>query len=268
MSSHSNPIKLLKILLAEDDYQLRKMNTMILKSKGYHVTTAENGFEVLSHLQTDRYDIILMDLEMPVLGGLATTLKIRQLENDNKDIPIIGISGTMDFEKEKECLEAGLNECIGKGSPASKMVEKINRYASQADASTPPKPSVSNADTIFFRKNIPIDIKKSLEKTMNDRNFLEEMLNMFFVKTDERIHALKTSFANQHHTEMEATAHMLKGAAKSLCITHVADSAAEIEAALQANDTTQIESLILKLETQIQELKQYIDFIFQSPDGV
>lgn len=107
----------LSILLVEDNVLNQRIVTFSLKKYQHQVTIANNGKEALDIFKKFKFDVILMDIMMPVMDGLDTTLNIREYENSNhieKQTPIIALTAnTMDNDREK-CLSYGMNEFMSK----------------------------------------------------------------------------------------------------------------------------------------------------------
>ena len=103
----------LRVLLVEDTEDNRSMMRRLLEMSGYHVTEATNGVEAVRVAEQEMPDVILMDLSLPIVDGLAATRRIRQLQ-DLKDVPIIAVSAhdTADFHA--EALASGCDAYITK----------------------------------------------------------------------------------------------------------------------------------------------------------
>ena len=131
-SKAGSPETGLKILLAEDEVLNRKAMTYFLERKGYHVTPAVNGKEVLKAWEEGDYDIILMDVQMPEMDGVEATHQIRMLESDLKkrQIPIIALTAYAMRGDKEDFLNAGMNDYVSKPVDYDPLVEKINRLVS------------------------------------------------------------------------------------------------------------------------------------------
>ena len=107
----------LKILLVEDNVLNQRIVTLSLKKFNHEVTIAANGVEAVDHFNKSSFDVILMDIMMPVMDGLEATVKIRELENSHnikKRTPIIALTAnTMDNDRDK-CLSYGMDEFMAK----------------------------------------------------------------------------------------------------------------------------------------------------------
>lgn len=108
-------MKGLKLLLVEDNLLNQKLIFLNLNKFGFKITVANNGAEALEKVKEDRYDLILMDLMMPVMDGLEATQEIRLFEEStNFHTPIIGLTAnTFDADREK-CLAIGMDEFMSK----------------------------------------------------------------------------------------------------------------------------------------------------------
>jgi len=106
-------LKGLKILLAEDDAINQLIIQRMFRPFSVALSIANNGEEALFQLQNNTFDIILMDVEMPVKNGFETTLAIRQMENETKrNIPIIGLTAHVLKEEHEKCINVGMNACL------------------------------------------------------------------------------------------------------------------------------------------------------------
>ncbi len=115
----------LNILLVEDNLLNQRIVTFSLKRFNHEVVIANNGVEALEHFRSRKFDVILMDIMMPVMDGLEATVKIREMENSlntEKRTPIIALTAnTMDNDREK-CLSYGMDEFMAKPFD----IEKLN----------------------------------------------------------------------------------------------------------------------------------------------
>ena len=114
----------LSILLVEDNVLNQRIVTFGLKKYNHEVSIANNGKEALDMFKKGKFDVILMDIMMPVMDGLEATLKIREYESSNnhqEQTPIIAITAnTMDNDREK-CLSYGMNEFMAKPFDVEKL---------------------------------------------------------------------------------------------------------------------------------------------------
>lgn len=114
----------LDILVAEDNETSQKLIKRLIEGKGYSVDIAENGMEVLNKIEERKYDLILMDIQMPIMDGLETTRQIRKKGNKIKIIALTAFAMDGDHEK---CFSAGMDDYIAKPINRDELFEKLEK---------------------------------------------------------------------------------------------------------------------------------------------
>jgi len=121
-------LKDLKILLVEDNLINQKITLLTLKPLVHSIDTASNGKEALDRFGTTNFDLILMDIQMPVMSGLVAAEKIRALESStNSHVPIIAITANAMIGDKEKCLSAGIDDYISKPFQPAALIEKIKK---------------------------------------------------------------------------------------------------------------------------------------------
>jgi len=119
--------KTLKILLVEDNPLNQKIVSFNLKKEGHEINVASSGIEAIDFFQKTKFDFILMDIMMPEMDGLETTVRIRKIEKSNnmKETPIIALTAnTLDNDRNK-CLSYGMNEYLAKPFKMNKLYDLL-----------------------------------------------------------------------------------------------------------------------------------------------
>ena len=112
------------ILVIEDDYKSLKLFKDLLESAGYRVLVAEEGHEALRILETERPDLILMDIILPDINGFDL-LKLVKEKPENKNIPVVAVTCLAMYDDRMQCLEAGFMEHIAKPISTTDFLKKI-----------------------------------------------------------------------------------------------------------------------------------------------
>ena len=147
------PPKPLSILLAEDYAMNRLVLDRMLTNKGYKVDVAENGIEVLELYGRKEYDLILMDIQMPIMDGIETTKRLRQIEGPGKHTPIIAITAyALQGDKER-FLAMGMDDCIAKPIDMFRLYEKIEQMVNNIEVRERHEQALANKKVLVNKKN-------------------------------------------------------------------------------------------------------------------
>lgn len=132
-AADGEPLLPLKILLAEDSPINQKLATALLGQLGHHVEVAKNGEEALAKLECDHYDLVLMDVQMPVLDGFEATARIRKKEIDSQQhLPVIAVTAHAVKGDRERCLAAGMDEYVSKPIRTSEVTAAMRNVLTQA----------------------------------------------------------------------------------------------------------------------------------------
>ena len=122
----------LKILVAEDNFVNQRLVKELLRRQGYNVDIVENGLKLFEIMEKSKYDVILMDVQMPVMDGLEATSIIREIEKETGGhIPIIGITAYSMKADRDRCIEAGMDDYLAKPFSKEEFYKKIERFANK-----------------------------------------------------------------------------------------------------------------------------------------
>lgn len=118
--------KMYYILLVDDDQTNQFVTKTRLEKNGFHVTCADNGLEACNAATTVQFDLILMDVSMPIMDGITATRKIRDIPYAKAALPIIGLTAHNQDDVRVNCLNAGMNDYLPKPVTGKELIEKIN----------------------------------------------------------------------------------------------------------------------------------------------
>ncbi len=234
----------IRILLAEDDLTSQKLVTSILNKTGYKVFVVSNGEAALETLERMRFDLIIMDIRMPVMDGLEATRKIRKQESETRypdtrtscfksqfsSIPIIALTAHAFKNEREECLAAGMNDHISKPINKRELLEIVEKFLPNGECGI--KDINHSAD--FITSEQPI-LKKELSSESKEQARLEiELLRKAILSEDEIL--------TEYH------AHKLKTMASDMCASMMADEVFRLELAVRKGDTAKYDSLLERVE--------------------
>lgn len=242
----------LKVLLVEDNEINLLFAKNIMELWGVNVSTADNGLEAIQILNENDFDIILMDIQMPVMNGIDTTKYIRKINSQKiSTIPIIALTANAIKGDEKEYFEAGMNDVLTKPFTEEELYKIINK---NIDDKWNLNLKQSNAsDKTSEKVNEPLYNLENLKEISGNSNlFIKKMINLFIRTFPPIILEMKEDLLNQNWKNIGDNAHKIK---PSISIFNIKDSieyVSQIEHfAKNVMEPSKLERLILKLERNV-----------------
>ena len=236
------------ILLVEDHKFNQFYAATILEERGAKVDIAENGKIALEKVQKNTYDLILMDMQMPVMGGLEATRIIRK--KYNTPIPIIALTANAVKGDSEKCLEAGMNDYISKPFKPEILVQKIKKYLLVSDEKIKIMKPLKNEDKNNQKntEEILFDLKLLKEIAAGNRDFMKKMIDIFIEETPDSLLDLLENCKATNWERVKSIAHKLKPSIEYLGIKGMYKVVVEIEALAVQRDNKNKEEVISKTE--------------------
>ena len=210
------PIKGCRILLVEDVQLNQQIAAAFLRKAGLNVEIANNGLEAIYRVKNGDFDAILMDLQMPVMGGFEATRSIRELPN-GRDIPIIAMTAAAMQHDREACTQAGMSEHLSKPINSKKMIETLLNCILKHSKDKGKSVTQDTSETSSASLVVPgFDFSELTMLLGDDPVQLLQILNMFvedFSQYDETVaQILKQGDTEQAHRKV----HQLKGTAGNI----------------------------------------------------
>jgi two-component system, sensor histidine kinase and response regulator len=237
----------LKILLAEDNAVNRALATALLEKRGHTVVATENGREALAALQRESFDLILMDVQMPVMDGLEAISAIRKKEQSTRaHLPIIALTAHAMKGDRERCLSAGADEYVAKPIRMSELLAAMNRVR-MGKAS--PGPAAPPAVAAVASNNLAM--AAALERVEGDRELFDELARLFADECPEDMRGIRQALEAGNSRAIEMLAHKIKGAALSLGAPQVSEAAFDLEKQARAGELGNAGQLVENLARQL-----------------
>jgi two-component system, sensor histidine kinase and response regulator len=217
----------LDVLLAEDSPINQKLAVGLLERWGHRVTVVEDGRQAIEAVQQHRYEMVLMDVQMPEVDGLEATRSIRLWEQQTgtPEVPIIAMTAHALQGDRDRCIAAGMDEYLTKPIRSDQMFQMVERFAVdrlQAEGVPPDRPSglaeppASNGDGEFAAPPPTdggcVDWAHALGVTGQDAELLRQIVEAFCEEGPQLLRRLEESRVQQDLTRLKRTAHTLKTA--------------------------------------------------------
>jgi two-component system sensor histidine kinase/response regulator len=210
----------LRILLVEDNAVNQKLVVRLLEKQGHHVTVTGTGKAALAALERDAFDLALMDVQMPEMGGFEATAAIRQREQaTGTHLPIIAMTAHAMKGDRERCLEAGMDGYVSKPVQARELFDVIERMV----------PAAAPADGQEDAAEVAVDWDKALRSVGGDREILRELVGVFLGECPQWLAELREALARADARVVRRLAHNLKGSLGQLGAGEVAAVAQRLE---------------------------------------
>ncbi len=236
----------LRVLVVEDTPFNQKFILRLLERWGVAAELAENGRSALEAFSREPFDLVLMDVQMPVMDGLEASRAIRRMEADaGGRTPIIAMTAHAIKGDREQCLEAGMDDYISKPIDAENLHQMMERLVAPARASGPTDP-----------KPLPSPAASLLAAFDHDWGFFKEVTEVFLDDTPHQLEALRRSFKEADASGLRRAAHSLRGMLRNFQADAAADKALALEKKGQAQDLTGALPLIEEIADDVAELKR------------
>jgi PAS domain S-box-containing protein len=242
-----------KILLVEDNEMNRLVATTLLENYGVITEEVHNGAEAVQALKSRYYDLVLMDVQMPVLNGLDATMIIRQ--EINQFVPIIALTANAIKGEAEKCLKAGMNDYISKPFEEEELINAIARWLGDS----PETFNTLQSSAMESKPAAPLyDLKKLENIAQNNRAFVLKMINLFCRQAPGDVTEIEMALGKQDLNTVRAVAHRMKPSIDNMGIESLHTLIREVELYQSGNDT-----ITADLTNNIAQLRSTIEAVVE-----
>jgi signal transduction histidine kinase/DNA-binding response OmpR family regulator len=238
-----------RILVVEDNLVNQKVLQGLLKKRGYVCGIANDGAQALQVLAGGSFDLVLMDVQMPVMDGLETTRQIRQSELW-RQLPVVAMTAHAMSGDRERCLAAGMDAYLTKPINSRELFQTLDSYLVPVNGETKtPRPGPDEApllDPRFTSSFLP-----------DGSNIVDNMVRLFLQLAPERLERMQQAVKGNEIAVIATEARQVQSAAKSIAASLVADRARRLEDAATARDQLAIRHSLLLLESEIARLSRH-----------
>lgn len=255
-----------RALIADDNEVNQIVTVNYLKKLGFMSNVVSNGVAAVEEVTTQLYDIVLMDCEMPLMDGYKATEKIRNLEGNVSQIPIIGLTAHVGDDIRVNCLKAGMNDVLSKPYRVEDLSQTIERLLSSQNRDGISKKLVNAEHKNGFSlrgisEELIIDFKviKGLRELGDeDPDFFAAMVEMFLRETPNRLCDIQIAFNNHDYTNLKNAAHKLRGSSGCYGAMKLMALCKALEEHALMNDNKSITHTIKQIESAFVEVEEML----------
>ncbi len=237
-----------RILLVEDGGTNRKLITLILRRAGAEVTTAENGKIGVELAQRHPFDLILMDMQMPVMDGYSATRRLRRL---GARMPIVALTAHAMPGDQRKCLEAGCSGYLSKPIEADRLLQTIAGLLSPAEASAENQPGLAPESWLWqppsAQSGQPAADRLVSSLPMDDPDF-REIAEDFVERLHEQLSAIQEAWREGDLEKVALLAHWLKGSGGTAGFDVFTEPAKQLEQLAKQGQRDEIQSAMDAVE--------------------
>jgi two-component system, sensor histidine kinase and response regulator len=230
-----------RVLLVEDLVVNQRVAAGLLARRGHHVTIALDGHEALDRLSRETFDIVLMDLQMPGMGGLEATAAIREREREQgggRHVRIVAMTAhAMESDRER-CLAGGMDGYL------SKPIDPVALFAAVEQRANGEPPAGASAAPVTF------DEAALRQRLFDDRDLMVDVVRLFLQDLPERLAVIGETVNARDREALQIATHALKGTSVNLSLDALHDAAQRLELLSMGGDGAAIDAAWQELSTE------------------
>ncbi|MDA1052562.1 MAG: response regulator [Planctomycetota bacterium] len=243
------PLPPLRVLLAEDSLFNQRLAIGVLERHGHQIVVANNGHEAIAAVQSSRFDVVLMDVQMPEMDGLEATAAIRQWESEvGGHIPIIAMTAHAMKGDRELCLESGMDGYVPKPVRAKELFAALRSLLPDSRAPNAP------VDENTAQPSVAFDLTELLANVGGNHQLLLEMIGIFLDECPKQTAAMRHAIDNHDAAKLRLAAHTLKGSLRHFGAEHPAALAEALEEMGKRDELDGADPTCAELEPEVQSL--------------
>lgn len=204
----------LRVLVAEDNPVNQLFVARLVERQGHSVHVVSNGQLAIDALRQETFDVVLMDLGMPLLGGFETVRQLRQQEKQTGDhLPIIAMTASATSFDRVRCLAVGMDDFISKPVQAAALAAALARVV-HGNLQTWQESETPDRMDPAANEMPACNLAAALRKLGGDKNFLNQLVQLFLDTVPEQLQSLQTAMQGRHRKTIGDMAHAVKGSVR------------------------------------------------------
>ena len=274
----------LSVLLVDDNAINLKVATRLLQQLGYKADVAKTGVEAIHALEKKPYDVIFMDVQMPVMDGLEATRQIRLRQKEATPAPhfaqpvvIIAMTANAMHGDREKCVTAGMDDYLPKPVRPESLAQMLERHGQNLPKSAGSHPAKTAAPTepqgtfvaagpvltvmpsVEVPLDAPVDIDRLVEFSGGNATNFNELVTLYFKQTTEQLQQIREGVAGGQMLKVARVAHSCAGASATCGMNSIVPVLRQLEQAGQEGDAATAAALLPAMDQEFERLKNYIE---------
>jgi PAS domain S-box-containing protein len=242
------------VLVVEDNPVNQKVAQKFLERMGCRVQVASDGTEAVEACSQEHFDLILMDMQMPRMDGLAATRAIRAREGGGRRTPVVALTANVLAGQFQSCIEAGMDDVLTKPLEVARLQDVLERFI----APLPEVPSASVRQAGPELGSAPLDLARLANLAGTDTAFMSELVGVFRTSAALLLTELRRALASgPDRTQLLREAHRLKGASANVGAMGLRELAVRLESLAPAADREELGRCVEAIAAELAELDRF-----------
>ena len=235
-----------RILIADDAAFFRKTLEQVLSHQGWTVTAVADGQQAVEQWLANSYDLVLLDIEMPVMTGIEAVEKIRD-DHDESASTIVALTSHNDESRTQQFLDAGFTKCLSKQLSPNELIAELKACLTEPAIESDSSQSSESEDRLF-------DPQQLLRLADGDEELASEMIEMFFFESKRQFDQIQSAINDSDFADLQRHTHRFKGTVSVFRATTCDESARLLESAAQRKDAGDVEKHWTNLQKHVADL--------------
>jgi signal transduction histidine kinase/CheY-like chemotaxis protein len=266
----------LRILLAEDNEVNQRLAVRLLEKQGHSVAVARNGLEALAAIEREAFDLVLMDVQMPEMGGFEATRALRLRERETgRRVPIVAMTAHAMMGDRERCIEAGMDGYVSKPVHMQQLCEEIERVTSTFDAARGRLDAEASVGSESQRGGVKVektagqdvasafDAAAALDRVGGDEELLREIAEMFLSDCPKLISNLRGTVARGDAEALGFAAHYLKGVVGNFYARAAVEATQRLETLADEGDVGGAAEALAAAEAEVERLSRALEVYYE-----
>ena len=261
------------ILVAEDNVNNQIITAKLLKDVGFRVKMVNNGAEAVEEFTRRKFDVVLMDIQMPIMDGLEAMKQIQLIEKNRKPTPVIALTAHALAEERDRYLKAGMTDYLAKPFKPDELyqvvfhqLEGINLDKPTKKTVKPKKKATPKITETMENKGAIVDLAFLREMVGDDQDVVEEMVEIFKEDTPNYLNAIEEGLKPDDWESIAKTCHTLKSSIGFMGRQDLVGHAQTLQ--MQKTAPAKNDSIRKTLDHFRSEIRAVVDYLIQNPDIV
>jgi two-component system sensor histidine kinase/response regulator len=250
----------MNVLLAEDGKVNQVVAVRLLERRGHHVTVVENGHDAVEAARAVNYDVILMDIQMPVMSGYEAARAIRDREEGaGQHVPLIAMTAHAMPGDREDCLAAGMDDYISKPIESSELYKVVERFSPasepEAESQMNQRGGANECSNGTKQDSAAFDSQR-FRLRIGDVELMSDLIEIFEDEMEQMLESVQAAQQRGSGEDLHRAAHRLKGLLGNYCADRALQSISKIDEQAQSGALDGLTEAVANLARELEELDQ------------